>query len=98
MIPREVFDIIITDELAHRHSAPPNYLREKLVFRDLADGMANNPKDVLPRLVRLAMDACGTKSASAVASHPRREVMASKHAKNSPESVLRAFLFYCPPS
>lgn len=63
MIPREVFDIIITDELAHRHSAPPNYLREKLAFRDLADDMANNPKDVLPRLVRLAMDACGAKSA-----------------------------------
>jgi hypothetical protein len=49
MISREVFDIIITDELAHRHCAPPNYLREKLAFRDLADDMANNPKDVLPR-------------------------------------------------
>jgi hypothetical protein len=33
--------IIITDELAHRHSAAPNYLREKLAFRDLADDQAS---------------------------------------------------------
>ena len=63
MISGEVFDIIITDELAHRHSARPNYLEEKLAFRNPADDMANNPKDVLPRLVRLAMDACGAKPA-----------------------------------
>jgi len=35
----------------------------KLAFRDLADDMADNPKAVLPRLVRLAMEACGAESA-----------------------------------
>ena len=51
MLPREVSDIIITDELAERGSATPDYLREKLAFRDLAHDMAHNPKEVLPRLL-----------------------------------------------
>jgi two-component sensor histidine kinase len=71
MIPREVSDIIITDELVRRHSDPPDYLREKLAFRDLADDMANNPEEVLPRLVRLAMDACGANSAGFSILEPR---------------------------
>lgn len=61
--PHDLADIIITDELAKRASEPPDYLREKLAFRDLADDMADNPKAVLPRLVRLAMEACGAESA-----------------------------------
>jgi two-component sensor histidine kinase len=61
--PHDLASIIITDELAKRPSQPPDYLREKLAFRDLADDMADNPKAVLPRLVRLAMEACGAESA-----------------------------------
>jgi two-component sensor histidine kinase len=61
--PDDLSKIIITDELARRPSEPPDYLREKLAFRDLADDMADNPKAVLPRLVRLAMEACGAESA-----------------------------------
>lgn len=63
MLPPEISDIIITNELAERSSATPDYLREKLAFRDLAHDMANNPNEVLPRLVRLAMEATGADSA-----------------------------------
>ncbi len=63
MRPRKISDIIITDELARRSAATPDYLREKQAFRDLAHDMADNPKEVLPRLVRLAMEATGADSA-----------------------------------
>jgi hypothetical protein len=59
MLPRQVSDIIITDELAERRAAMPDYLREKLAFRDLAHDMSNNPNEALPRLVQLAMAATG---------------------------------------
>jgi two-component sensor histidine kinase len=62
-VPHDLAEIIITDKLAKRPSEPPDYLREKLAFQDLADDMADNPKAVLPRLVRLAMEACGAESA-----------------------------------
>lgn len=61
--PHDLAEIAITDELAKRASEPPDHLREKLAFRDSADDMADNPKAVLPRLVRLAMEACGAESA-----------------------------------
>ncbi|MGJ5175848.1 sensor histidine kinase [Bradyrhizobium oligotrophicum] len=63
MFPRAIADIIITDELAQRSSGNPDYLREKLAFRDLAHDMANSPDEVLPRLVRLAMEASQAVSA-----------------------------------
>ncbi|MGC2775980.1 MAG: HWE histidine kinase domain-containing protein [Bradyrhizobium sp.] len=63
MFPRGISDIIITGELAQRSSGDPDYLREKLAFRELACDMANDPGEVLPRLVRLAMQACEAVSA-----------------------------------
>jgi two-component sensor histidine kinase len=63
MFPGAISDIIITDELAERRSGDPDYLREKLAFRELACDMANDPGEVLPRLVRLAMQACEAVSA-----------------------------------
>jgi two-component sensor histidine kinase len=63
MLPQQVSDIIINEELARRSSTTPDYVREKLAIRDLADDMANDPKEVLPRLVRLAMEASEAVSA-----------------------------------
>ncbi|UFZ03134.1 GAF domain-containing protein [Bradyrhizobium ontarionense] len=63
MFPPAISDIIITGELAQRGSGDPDYLREKLAFRDLAHDMANTPGEVLPRLVRLAMEASEAVSA-----------------------------------
>jgi len=63
MLPPEISEIVITEELAGRRSSTPDYLREKLALRDLAHDMANHPNEVLPRLVRLAMEATGVNSA-----------------------------------
>jgi two-component sensor histidine kinase len=58
-----VADVFITDELARRPFPQADYLREKLAIQDLARQLADNPAQVLPRLVALAMDACGAASA-----------------------------------
>lgn len=74
MLPQEVSDLIITGELAARSSTTPDYLREKVALRDLADDMANDPKEVLPRLVRLAMEASEAVSAGiSILEHRDRE-------------------------
>ncbi|MEY9886064.1 hypothetical protein [Bradyrhizobium sp. USDA 329] len=86
--PTALAEIIITDELAKRASEPPDHLREKLAFRDSADDMADNPKAVLPRLVRLAMEACGAESAG---------ISLLEHEVGGPaaSSIARASRFNC---
>ena len=74
MPSHDASDIIITDELPQRSAATPDYLREKLAFRDLAHDMAHDPSEVLPRLVRLAMEATEAASAGiSILEHDDRE-------------------------
>ena len=56
-------EVFITDQLQRRPGAAPDYLRENLALRDLADHMTDRPGEILPRLVQLAMDLCGAASA-----------------------------------
>ena len=62
-LPEAVARVFVTDKLHARKGPVPDYLREKLAIQDLADHMANHPAEVLPRLVRLAMDICSAESA-----------------------------------
>ena len=61
-LPNEPDDLLITDELRHRIAHKADYQREKLI-QDLARQMAEQPDQVLPRLVHLAMELCGGQSA-----------------------------------
>lgn len=54
---------MITDELERRPPGRPDHLREKLAFQDLARKMSEGPAELLPELVRLAMDLCDADSA-----------------------------------
>jgi two-component sensor histidine kinase len=58
-----VADVYITDELAKRPPKKADYLQEKLALQDLAARMADQPDDVLPRFVDLAMEMTGGVSA-----------------------------------
>jgi two-component sensor histidine kinase len=58
-----IADVFITDELKRRVSTVPDYLTEKLALQDLARHMSDHPKQVLPRLVKLAMEICEAESA-----------------------------------
>ncbi len=62
-IPAAIAEVVITDRLASRPEARPDYLREKLAIQDLANEMAEHPTQLLPRLVKLAMDICEAESA-----------------------------------
>ena len=62
-LPKELDDLLITDELPHRVAHKSDYQREKLAIQDLARQMAEQPDQVLPRLVHLAMELCGAHSA-----------------------------------
>ena len=62
-IPAAIAEVFITDRLASRPATRPDYLREKLAIQDLANEMAEHPGDVLPRLVKIAMDICEADSA-----------------------------------
>jgi two-component sensor histidine kinase len=55
--------VIITDELLRRPPAKPDYLREKQAIQDLAQQMADQPTEIIPRLVALAMEICDGVSA-----------------------------------
>jgi two-component sensor histidine kinase len=59
----DLSDVLITDELRKRPPAKADYLREKLALQDLALQMADQPAEVLPRLVALAMELCEADSA-----------------------------------
>jgi len=62
-LPEAVAEVFITDELQLRTPPDPDYLCEKLALQDLAQQMSDQPSQVLPRLVKLAMDICGAESA-----------------------------------
>ncbi len=62
-IPAAIAEVFVTDRLASRPETRPDYLREKLAIQDLANEMAEHPGDVLPRLVKLAMEICQADSA-----------------------------------
>jgi two-component sensor histidine kinase len=62
-LPETIAEVFITDELFRRAPPDPDYLREKLAIQDLASQMSDHPAEVLPRLVRLAMEICGADSA-----------------------------------
>jgi two-component sensor histidine kinase len=62
-LPEAVAQVFITDKLVARSTPAPDYLREKLAIQDLADHMADHPGEVLPRLVKLAMEICEADSA-----------------------------------
>ena len=55
--------VFITDQLAERDAAVPDFLREKLAIQDLAEVMSDRPDEVLQRLVKLGMEICGAHSA-----------------------------------
>jgi two-component sensor histidine kinase len=54
-----VADVFITDELFKRAPKKPNYLQEKHALQDLAARMADQPEEVLPRFVDLALEMTG---------------------------------------
>jgi len=62
-LPPAIAEVFITDALRHRAPSKPDHLREKLAIQDLAEQMADHPKEVLPRLVKRAMEICGAESA-----------------------------------
>jgi two-component sensor histidine kinase len=63
-LPRPtVADVFITDELYRRAPAKTDYLQEKLALQDLATRMVDQPEEVLPRFVDLALEMTGGVSA-----------------------------------
>jgi len=58
-----VVDVTITQDLGRRPAPAPDYLREKLAFQDIAAQMADSPQELLPHLVRQAMDICNASAA-----------------------------------
>ena len=62
-MPASVSEVSITHELLRRPAPAPDYLREKLAIQDLAHQMANHPEELLPHLVKQAVDICEADSA-----------------------------------
>jgi hypothetical protein len=56
-------DVFITGELDRRAPTKTDYLQEKLALQDLAARMVDQPEDILPRFVDLAMEMAGGVSA-----------------------------------
>jgi signal transduction histidine kinase len=56
-------DVFITEELDRRAPKKIDYLQEKLALQDLAVRMADQPEEVLPRFVDLALEMTGGVSA-----------------------------------
>jgi two-component sensor histidine kinase len=56
-------DVTITEELTRRGSAIPDYVREKKAIEELAEQMVDQPGELLPRLVALALELCRASSA-----------------------------------
>lgn len=56
-------DVFITDQLERRPPKKTDYLQEKLALQDLAARMVDQPEEVLPRFVDLAMEMTGGISA-----------------------------------
>lgn len=55
--------VFVTEQLEKRSPSATDHLREKLALQDLARQMAEQPQQVLPRLVELAMEICEAASA-----------------------------------
>jgi two-component sensor histidine kinase len=72
-LPDPIAAVFITDELHRRASPDADYLREKLALQDLASQMADHPAEVLPRLVKLAMEICDAESAGISILEPESE-------------------------
>jgi two-component sensor histidine kinase len=58
-----IADVFITEELYRRAPKKTDYLQEKLALQDLAARMADQPEEVLPRFVDLALEMTGGVSA-----------------------------------
>jgi signal transduction histidine kinase/ActR/RegA family two-component response regulator len=54
-----IADVFITDELDRRAPKKIDYLQEKLALQELAARMADEPEEVLPRFVDLALEMTG---------------------------------------
>ena len=54
-----IADVFITDELDRRAPKKIDYLQEKLALQELAARMADQPEEVLPRFVDLALEMTG---------------------------------------
>lgn len=68
-----ISDVYITDELGTRVPKKADYLQEKLALQDLAARMADQPEEVLPRFVDLAMEMTGGVSAGLSLYEPEPE-------------------------
>jgi two-component sensor histidine kinase len=62
-IPPSIQDVFITHELSARLPKNTDYFREKIALQDLASRMADQPEDILPRFVDLALEMTGGVSA-----------------------------------
>jgi two-component sensor histidine kinase len=62
-LPQSLAGVFITAELGRRTTAPRNHLREKLAIQDIAERMSDQPTEILPQLVKLAMEISGAESA-----------------------------------
>ena len=60
--PSAILAVTITDQLARRGAAKPDYIRQKLGIQDLAQ-QAGGPGQVLPHLVQQALEICTSDSA-----------------------------------
>lgn len=58
-IATPVADVFITQELVRRPPRKTDFLQEKQALQDLAARMVDQPEDVLPRFVELAMEMTG---------------------------------------
>jgi hypothetical protein len=58
-VPDAVSGVYITNQLLSRVTGRIEMAREKLAMQDIAHQMANNPSQVLPTLVGLAVELCG---------------------------------------
>ncbi len=59
LVPDAVSEVYITNQLVGRVAGCIDMVREKLAVQDIARQMANNPSQVLPTLVDLAIELCG---------------------------------------
>jgi two-component sensor histidine kinase len=72
-VPAEAAELIITDRLHRRGPGKPDYVQEKVALQELAHLMADNPSEVLPRLVELAMRMSDAESAGISLLEPATE-------------------------
>lgn len=73
-LPQSLAGVFITAELGRRTSTPRNHLREKLAIQDIADRMSDQPTEILPQLVKLAMEISGAASAGISILEPEKEL------------------------